>query len=80
MSKIKDIEVLKEMEKEGHIKLIDTTGPKNPFATKETPVWCISKPVGEPPWRFTFKGNSYGIRHTPGLWHPFVYRIKGSVK
>jgi hypothetical protein len=73
--KVKSIKLLKEMEKEGHITLLPTTGTRQEYDGRNYWVWCVESPGPEKPWVFQFEGVTYRVQYSTGGWsYPFVFR------
>lgn len=73
--KVKSIKLLREMEKEGFVKLLPTTGTKEVVDGKNYWIWCVESPGLEKPWVFRFKGVDYRIQYSSGGWmKPFVFK------
>lgn len=73
--KVKSINLLREMEKEGYITLLPTTGTRQVFSGKDHWVWCIESPGLDKPWEFEFRGETYKVQYSSGGWmKPFVFK------
>lgn len=70
---VKNMNILKGMAKQGHIKLHPSTGCKIPGIYTRKKHTCYYIDSGSP--SFTYKGIRYSTKYYDGCFNPYVVRI-----